>query len=152
MSSHSINAANPLQTALKHIYSEEKVKGCKQELNDSLKLDKTVYFESMKDFDLKMTHKLLRSINGKAKERKKMSYKITSLCSDFAIFEVFNTFFAYVYKIDNKTLNVSGESIFPGIHLSDFYVSQCKILSKLSKCEPGENSVDSISLNIFILL
>ena len=56
MSSHSINAENRLQTALKHSYSDEKVKRCKQDLNDSLELDKADYFESMKDFHLKMTY------------------------------------------------------------------------------------------------
>ena len=85
MSSHSVNAVKFLQTALKHDYSDEKIKHCKQDLNDSLELDKAVYFESMKDFDLKMAYKLFRSINGKTKVPRKMSYRITSLCSDFAI-------------------------------------------------------------------
>ena len=106
MSSHSVNAVKFLQTALKHDYSDEKIKRCKQDLNDSLELDKAVYFESMKDFDLKMAYKLFRSINGKTKVPRKMSYRTTSLCSDFVICEVFNRFFASVYKIDNESLNV----------------------------------------------
>ena len=78
MSSHSIKAEKCLQTALKHNCSDEKVKRCKHNLNDSLELDKAVYFESMKDFDLKMTYTFLRSINGKAKVPRKTSYKNTS--------------------------------------------------------------------------
>ena len=66
MSSHSINAENCLQTELKHNYSDEKVKPCKPGLNDSLELDKAVYFESMKNFDLKTTYTFLRSINVKS--------------------------------------------------------------------------------------
>ena len=75
MSSHSINAENCFHTALKHNYSDEKIKRCKQDLNDSLELEKGVYFESMKDFDLKMIHTFLRSINGTAKVPRKISYK-----------------------------------------------------------------------------
>ena len=63
----------------------------KPEFTDSLELDKAVYFESMKEFDLKMTCKFLRSIKGKAKVPKKMSYKNTSLCSDFAFCEAFTS-------------------------------------------------------------
>ena len=53
MSSHSINAEKRLQTALKHQHSDEKIKRYKRELNNSLDVDKAVYFESMKDLDLK---------------------------------------------------------------------------------------------------
>ena len=70
---------------MKHNYSDEKVKRCKQEFNDSLEQNQAVYFESIKDFDLKITDKFLKAINGKVKVPKKMSYKNTSLCSDFAI-------------------------------------------------------------------
>ena len=111
MSSDPINAENCLQMALKHNYSDEKVKRCKQELNDSLELDKAIYFESMKGIDLKTTYIFPRSMKGKAIE-----YKNTNLCSDFAICEAFNEFFASVYKIDNEPLSVPNESNFPGIH------------------------------------
>ena len=90
MSPHSINAENRLQTALKHNYFDEKAKCCKQELNDFLELDKAVYFESLKDFVIKMTCKFLRSIYGKAKES---VIQITGLCFDFAICAVFKEFF-----------------------------------------------------------
>ena len=93
MSSHSINAKNRFLRALKHNYSDEKTKRCRRVLNDSLELDRAVYFKSMNDFDLKVTYKFLRSINGKAKIPKKMSCKNISLCSDFAIREAFNEFF-----------------------------------------------------------
>ena len=69
MSSRSINAKNCFQMALKHHYSDEKVERCKQKLNDSLELDKTVYFESMKDFGIKIIYKFLRSIKGKDKKK-----------------------------------------------------------------------------------
>ena len=70
----------------------------------------------MKDVSLKMTYIFLGSINGKAKVPKKMSYKNTSLCFDFAICDAFNEFFASVFKIDNEPLNVKSEIIFPGIY------------------------------------
>ena len=95
MSSQSINAKNRFQTALKHNYSDEKTKRCRRVLNDSLELDRAAYFRSMKDFDLKVTYKILRSINGKSKIPKKMSCKNISLYSDFAIREAFNEFFEY---------------------------------------------------------
>ena len=66
MSSHSINAENRLQAVLKNNYSDEKVKRCKQELNDSLELDKVIFFVNEILDDL-MTYKFLITINGKAK-------------------------------------------------------------------------------------
>ena len=51
---YSITAENRLQTAVIRNYFDEKVKHCKPELDDSLGLDRAVYFESMKDIDLKM--------------------------------------------------------------------------------------------------
>ena len=97
---------------MKHKYSDEKVKRCKQEFNDSLELDKAVFFLVKEGFDLKLTYKFLRSINGKAKVPRKMSYKITSLSSGFAICEAFDQFFASVYKIDNEPLNVQAKVVF----------------------------------------
>ena len=74
---HSIKAKNCLQTALKDNSFDENFKRCKQDLNESLELDKAVYFESKKHFDLKTTYTLLRSLNGKAKVPWKISpYKI----------------------------------------------------------------------------
>ena len=60
MSVRSKNAENCLQTALKHNDSDEEVKRCRQKMNQPLELDKAVHFESMKDFDLKMTYKFFR--------------------------------------------------------------------------------------------
>ena len=58
-----------------------------------------------------------------------------------------------MYKIDNELLKVPRKNIFPGIYLSVFFVSQCKILNELSKCKPGTISVDGISpyMLIFVL-
>ena len=81
-----------------------------------------------------------------------MSYKNTNLCSDFAICEAFNEFFASAYKKDNEPLNVPSENFFPEIYLSDIFVSQCEILDELSKCKSGANSVEGISPNILILV
>ena len=75
MSAHSKNAENCLQTALKHNLSDEEFKRCRQKKNEPLELDKAVHFESMKDFDIKMTYKFLRSIMEKAKVPEKNSYK-----------------------------------------------------------------------------
>ena len=49
-------------------------------------------------------------------------------------------------------MNVPSEHIFPGIYLSDVFVSQCKIFQELSKGKSGSNSVDDISANIIIFL
>ena len=80
MSTQSKNAKNCLQTALKHNYSDEEVKRCRHEMNDYLELEKSVYFESMKDFDLKFAYNFLTLINGKAKVTKKNSYKSFCIC------------------------------------------------------------------------
>ena len=57
-----------------------------------------------------------------------------------------------MYNIDNELMNVPSENIFPGIYLSDFFVSQCEILNELSKCKSGSNLVDGKSLNILIFV
>ena len=118
MSSHSIKTENCLQTALKHNYSDEKIKCCTKELKSSLELDKAVYFESRKDCDLKMTYKYLRLINGTANVPRKMSFKNTSLCSNFTICEAFNEFFCISVQNTQQTSECSKRYFFPGIYLS----------------------------------
>ena len=81
-----------------------------------------------------------------------MSYKNTNLCSGFAICEVFNKYFATVYKIDNERLTFPSESIFPVICLTDFFISLWENLNEYNKCKSGTNSVDGISPNIIILV
>ena len=93
-----------------------------------------------------MTYKFLRSINGKAKVPKKMSYKNTSLCSDFESARLLTSFLASVYKIGNEPLNFLSERIFPEIYLSDTFVSHCEIRSELSKCKSKQ-----IQLMVYLL-
>ena len=66
---------------------------------------------------------------------RKIHTKKSGLCSDFGICEAFNEFFASLYRKDNRSLNVSSENSFPGIHLSDIFVLQSKILNELIKCK-----------------
>ena len=61
-------------------------------MNEPLELDKAVHFESMKDFDIKMTYKFLRSINEKAKVPEKNSYK-KQVYALILTCEAFNEFF-----------------------------------------------------------
>ena len=108
--------------ALKHHYSDEKVERCKQKLNDSLELDKTVYFESMKDFGIKIIYKFLRSIKGKDKKKPGKSHAKILVYALFLQSVRLLPSFLSVYKIDNEPLNFSSESVFPAKYLSDFFI------------------------------